>query len=181
MTKHMVEDFTSIWMVQNTRAIGSKTSNMAWAKRSGKTGQHMKVNTRMVRSMERENFCGLTSLLTLEIFYRTIFMDSEFIPGMMVESLKENGKATRWMAMVYLLGQMVVNILETIKKIESMDKDSLYGQTEGNIREGGQMANSMEEAPILLRAERKRTENGRTVNVLNGSLDLNLFVLMVVV
>jgi hypothetical protein len=120
MTKRMVEDFTNIWMVPNMRGIGSKTSNMAWEKRYGRTEQRMKVSMRTVRSMERENFCGLISLLILEIFYRTIFMDSESIPGMMVASLKENGKATRWMVMVYLLGQMVVNILETIKKIESM-------------------------------------------------------------
>jgi hypothetical protein len=52
---------------------------------------------------------------------------------------------------------------------------------EDNIKGVGQMANSMEEAPILLKMERKRRENGLTVNVLNGSLDLNLFVLIVIV
>ena len=57
----------------------------------------MRENMLMAKNMEGENSIELMVVYTIDIFVTIIFMDMEFMLGVMEENLLENEKITKWM------------------------------------------------------------------------------------
>ena len=64
-------------------------------------------------------------------------MATEYIYGLMVEFIKENGKTIKWMDKVNFSGSMAVNILEITSRIKNRDMENSIGQMAENIEESG--------------------------------------------
>jgi len=58
----------------------------------------------MAKSMEKEPFCGRTTVVTKDSLSRTISMDSVNTFGRMAELIKANGRTTKWMEKEFLRG-----------------------------------------------------------------------------
>lgn len=74
MIKHMAKASTIIWMGQNTKGIGLKTSRMALELKFGKMAQGMKGNMIVAKKMEWEIFIEVTDLNMKDNSIITIFM-----------------------------------------------------------------------------------------------------------
>lgn len=64
-------------------------------------------------------------------------MATEYIYGLMVEFIKENGKTIKWMDKVNFSGLMAVNILEITSRIKNRDMENSIGQMAENIEDSG--------------------------------------------
>lgn len=64
----------------------------------------------MEKNMELELSNGLMAQLILANFITIIFTEKEFILGLIIENMKENGKQIKCMGKAHLHGQMDVNI-----------------------------------------------------------------------
>lgn len=91
----------------------------------------------MVKNMERENLCGLMTVLMKEISFKIIYMDSANMNGKMEEYTKENGRTIKCKVKVHLLGQMEENTLEIILKIGNKDLGFLLSKMVEFMKENG--------------------------------------------
>ena len=64
----------------------------------------------MEKNMELELSNGLMAQLILANFITIIFTEKEFILGLIIENMKENGKQIKCMEKAHLHGRMDVNI-----------------------------------------------------------------------
>jgi hypothetical protein len=69
--------------------------------------------------------------------------EREFTNGQMAESMKENGKITKWKDMEFLHGQMAENMRVNISMIKRKEKELSIGQMEENMMGIGKMESSM--------------------------------------
>lgn len=115
----------------------------------------MKVIIYWGRNMEQEHLNGQIIqgiLLILKLFIlgtkdnskKIIFMDMEFISGVMGENMLESGKLIRCMGKALLPGRMVESIQENIKWTRNMASESFIGQMTELTKENGNMVNIME-------------------------------------
>jgi hypothetical protein len=70
----------------------------------------MKEIMNMEKNMELELSNGLMAQLILANFITIIFTEKEFILGLIIENMKENGKQIKCMGKAHLHGRMDVNI-----------------------------------------------------------------------
>ena len=79
----------------------------------------------------------MTSQLILENSTIIIFTEKVYTPGLMAESMKENGEQTKCMVKVPLVGLMDENTLDNTQKIKREDMENLFGQTGDVTEENG--------------------------------------------
>ena len=104
------------------------------------------------KNMEGVDFAGQMDLFIKENLIALLFMEKELTSGLMVGSIKANGKKTRWTVRAFLFGRMEESMLDNIKTIKSMgilcknsqELASSNGQKEKNIEVSGLMVNSTE-------------------------------------
>ena len=92
MIKQMVKEHMYIRMVHNIMGIGQMINNMDLVQKYGQMVLGMRDNIYMEKNMEKENLIGLITHRMLENSQRIIYMERDFINGLMVESIKVNGK-----------------------------------------------------------------------------------------
>ena len=114
-------------MEQDTKELGLKIGKMEKELKLGLMEQGTKVCIRWERNMVMATFNGLMVLLIQVNFLITIFMEKEFMNGLMVGDLKETGKTTRWMDEVSLNGQTIEGMKENTEMIRKRVKDILPG------------------------------------------------------
>ena len=93
-------------MVLNMKDIGKKTNNMDMEKKFGRMGLSLKETTSMERSREKDNSHGQTRAPTKATFTKIIFMEEEFISGLMIGFTMGLGSATKCTDSAFSPGQM---------------------------------------------------------------------------
>jgi hypothetical protein len=88
----------------------------------------MKVNIKMGRKMELENSIGQMALNIMENSLKIIFMEKDYIHGMIKEYMKVDGNTTKWKVKDNSYGLMEGSIMVNIKKIRKMDTEFLNGK-----------------------------------------------------
>ena len=132
------------------KVIGRTIFNMAKVLNSGMITLNMKVNTKEVKSMDKEPTLGKMVHNIPENGMKIEFTAEENTPGMTAESMKVNGKIIIWMAMVSILGRMAVNTKASIRKIRNMVKESIPGLMVEGMTENGKMEDNMAVVNIYL-------------------------------
>lgn len=107
MTKLMVMAIIITLMEPVMKVNGTRTSSMARVKRSGLTVPTTKVSILMERSMDKACSTGQMDLLTMASSLTTTFKATESTPGLMAESIKDNGSVIKCTELESSLGLMV--------------------------------------------------------------------------
>ena len=89
-------------------------------------------------------------------------MEKESIPGLMVESTRDNGKIICFMAVVFTPGQTVENMMENTKTTKKMDRVFTHGQMVRVMMVDGKTANNMVKQSLLILKDKARKVSGRT-------------------
>ena len=139
MTRHTAMEFTTTLMERGPKAGGSRTSNMARARKSGLTMHVTKVSTKMARSMVTVSSSGLMAQLILATLSTTTFTDKAFTPGQTVVNTTVNGTTTRCMAQVCSLGTMVVSTRVNTSMTKSRVREYSRGPMVASTKVNGKM------------------------------------------
>jgi hypothetical protein len=124
-------------MALNMKANGKKINNMALEKRSGLMALSLKETTLTARNKEKGHSHGQMEAHTKVIFMKTIYMEEEFIAGLMAEYIMVLGNATKCMDMESLLGLMEGNMKANMLMIKNKGKECFNGQMAGNTLAAG--------------------------------------------
>jgi hypothetical protein len=170
----MDEEYMNILMEQSTLETGKKINNMDTEWKLGQMLQSMKEIMNMEKNMELEPSSGPTAPHILVNFITIMFMEKEFILGLIIENMKENGKQIKCTVKAHSLGRMGGNILESTRKIKRRAMENSSGRMGDVTEENGSMANNMEKEPILQVEVRRNMENGRKAKELDGLEEDNL-------
>ena len=85
----------------------------------------------------------------------------EFTNGLTAESMKDNGKTTKWTDMESLSGRTAKNIKETTLRIKKKDMENFFGQMVEFTEATGSKGNNMGMAHILEGIKMKGKLNGK--------------------
>ena len=119
---------------------------------------NIKGSTVKGKSKGEVNLSGLMKVISMETLTKIIFMEQEFIVGMMEGCILETENLIKWMGFFLkkklfnyyflekenLFGMISENIKEIILMIKNMGMANLNGRMEGFIKGNGKMANSMD-------------------------------------
>lgn len=106
---------------------------------------------------------------TLDNSITIIFMESENINGLMVESTRASGKTIRCMEQASLPGGTDGDILVNMRKIKSQDPVYSSGQMAEDTKVIGKKENSMVKVFSLRKLEAEKKVSGIMANELVGS------------
>jgi hypothetical protein len=95
-------------------------------------------------------------------------MEQEFMYGLKIVNIKDNGQIIKCMAKVKYNGLMVKFIKANMIMIKNKVWEHLYGLMEGNIMDNGKTVSNMEEVSIIYQIKVKKLDNGYKENGLNG-------------
>ena len=90
-------------------------------------------------------------------------MEKENTHGLMVESIRGNGKIICCMAGVLTLGQTVGNMMENTKTTKKMEKVFTHGLMARAIMVGGKTANNTVKQSLLIPKDKAKRVSGRMV------------------
>ena len=141
------------------------------------TTQSTKAIIKKERNMAMEHTHGRMDPNTLEHGMKTESMVKASIPGTTADSMKETGKITIWMDMVFTLGKMEGNMKASTKRIRNMAKVSTLVPTVGNTMESGRMVDNMERVNTYLRLDSIVKVCGPMVKEKSGSMKTKIEIL----
>lgn len=111
------------------KETGMKINSMVTEKKSGQTMHVMREIIKMGKSTDVVSSFGLMDQHTQAIFLKTIYTETEFTHGLMVESTMEHGVTIKCTDMEYLHGQTGVDIKECIMTIKKKVEVYSHGLT----------------------------------------------------
>ena len=115
------------------KGIGKKTNNMVTVSNPGQMVLITKVTMLRERNMELECLLGQIKAHMKDNFMKITLKGKEFINGLMAELMKETGKTTKWMDTEYLPGLMVGDMKVNMWMIKRMGMEPSHGQMEGSM------------------------------------------------
>lgn len=124
-------------MVRNIQDSGRTTREMEKEGRTLRMAPFISASLKMERKMAPELTIGVKAANTKEIGRMIVLMAMVSIPGQMVESIAESGKATSFAGMEFMNGVMAENTRVNLKTIKSMAAVSSDGPAEKYMTENG--------------------------------------------
>ena len=106
--------------------------------------QNMKETMSWEKSMVKEPLCGQMARNILENFTTITSMVEESTLGVMVESMKVNGEATKCMEKAYIHGKTEDDMMDFMIWIENTVKESISGQMVAYTLAVGNKENKMD-------------------------------------
>ena len=164
-------EFIIIQMVRDMKAGGLKINNMEMEKKFGQTMLVTKVSTKMVRNTVMVSSFGLMDQLIPEILSITIYMDKEFILGLMVVNTMVIGVQIKCMDQEFLHGMMVEDMKESTLMIKNKVMEYLLGLMVENMKANGKTENNMVLEPTILAKVKPKKVNGLKEKGLHGLMN----------
>ena len=130
-------------MVLYIKAVGLPICKMDLAMNAGPMEPATVASTIWASSKVQDNSVGPTALSTMEISTIIILKDMEFIIGLMVDLMMENGLETKCTVREYLHGLMGENIVDSMWKTKSRDTALFIGLMVELLRENGKTVSNM--------------------------------------
>ena len=137
MTKLMGMDNILIQMEHNMKDIGLTISNTAKVKSIGQMEHNTKEHTNTVKKTGMASSYGQINPLIVVHSLTTIFMVTENIDGLTIESILEIGLIIKCTELEYLLGLMEENMKENILTIRNKATEYSPGQMDVNMMVSG--------------------------------------------
>ena len=91
----------------------------------------------MARNKVKVSLLGQMVVPIKEISMRIIYMEEEYIAGLMEEYIMVHGSVTKCMGMEYLHGLMEENMKVNMLMIKNKERECLSGQMVGDMWVGG--------------------------------------------
>lgn len=168
MTKPMVEEPMSTWMVLNMLVIGRTINNTGMVLRHGLMQQNLKEIMSLERNMASVPSNGPMAQPTSVNFTIIIFTEKEFTHGQTNVSMRVNGVQIKCMVKEHLHGLIIEDTLENMQTTKREGTENLYGLTEDATEVNGSTVSSMVRVPMSQVKARKNTENGKKENASDG-------------
>jgi hypothetical protein len=169
MTKQTDMESTLTLMELAMREIGLMTCNMELEKKAGPTALFIRENTWLEKSTDGACTDGTTAASTRANGLKTKSRGSDSTLGSTDVSIRESGLTIICMDQEFIPGRMVESMKEIIKMIKSMDSGSTHGQMVGGTRDTGLVENSMVWVCTLCHNSLSNLDCGKKANVSSGS------------
>lgn len=114
-----------------------------------------RVSTSKARRTGRAHLHSQTAVCTLESSCRMKSVAKASTCGLMAKPMRDSGRRTRCMGMVYLHGRTVRSMKDTLLMIREKDKVNSHGKTVEFMMECGRTGSNMAEASLYLRTTSK--------------------------